>query len=240
MQFFDELGNKISKEKFISIYSKSYFINEKRLVKGVSQNSSYAESEIEKILKNGIKTELDIVHILAWKIGKINHKKSTDKFVYADDWTNADKFNVKRYGKKFELSLLAEYIVNNINNLENEVKTNPQNVLNRLKSLNINGLGTVYLITLLYFISKGEYPIYDRFAKIAIDAISGDKTPGSFVEYNELPEKNSREFETVIEQVIEYKKQIEDIFGTEHIKNRDIDRALWVYGHSFTNKKTHC
>ena len=76
MQFFDELGNKISKEKFISIYSKSYFINEKRLVKGVSQNSSYAESEIEKILKNGIKTELDIVHILAWKIGKINHKKA--------------------------------------------------------------------------------------------------------------------------------------------------------------------
>ena len=47
-------------------------------------------------------------------------------------------------------------------------KSEPQEVINELKNNSPNGIGTVYLITLLFFISRGEYPIYDRFVKIAI------------------------------------------------------------------------
>lgn len=73
MKFYDVNGLEISREQFVKSYGDSYFIGNKRIVKGVVQNSKYAEKEIEKILCNGVKTPADVVHILAWKIGKLKH-----------------------------------------------------------------------------------------------------------------------------------------------------------------------
>lgn len=70
MKFYDINGTEICKEQFVKIYGDSYFIGNKRIVNGVGQNSRYAEEEIEKVLKYGIKTPIDVVHILAWKTGK--------------------------------------------------------------------------------------------------------------------------------------------------------------------------
>ena len=75
-------------------------------------------------------------------------------------------------------------------------------MLNDLRDINIKGLGSVYLVTLLYFISRNTLPIYDRFAKMAIDAIEAGSKPGSSVCYCELPTKDSKEFGRMMDDYI--------------------------------------
>ena len=234
----------IERDKFLDLYSKRYYLCSEKLSgangKAVGQNSKITEDEINKILKKGIRNEIDVVHILAWKIGKIKHKESQaqDKFVYAKDWKNAQNFDVKRYGKTFDMKQIAEFIVKYIGELERQATEDPQGVLNRLRDQNFSGLGSVYLITLLYFISRGKYPIYDRFAQMALYAICNNKKPGDIVEYNELPERQSRAFANVMnEDMKEYIRQMESVFGKTYRDSRKIDQALWVYGHLFKSEQ---
>ena len=198
------------------------------------QNSRFVENHIDTLLKNGIQKPLDVVHILAWKIGKIKHSESHDSFVYADDWKNAEQFRTYRYNRKFDIQTISEYIANNITQLEKKAEYAPQQVLCELRDLHINGLGTVYIITLLYFISHGQYPIYDRFAWKAIQAICDDKKPGDVINASELPAKNTRAFDTVFDTyMIPYIEKLKSVFGATYQESRDVDRALWVYGHKF-------
>ncbi len=241
MKFYKPDGTKITEWKeFVEFYNSCYYLNGEK-VKGASgkfviQNSIYAEREIEKLIKKGIKNEIDIVHILAWKIGKIKHKESdkNNKFEYCKDWANAEKFQIKLYGENFDVRGLINYIIDKKDSLIIESEKNPQSVIEKLKNNSPDGIGTVYLITLLYFISKGTYPIYDRFAMMAVNAIIGDIKPGQTVKYEQLPGKNSKNFPNVIKKYEEnYVVKLKNIFGDEYKNTRDIDRALWVYGHLF-------
>ena len=118
--------------------------------------------------------------------------------------------------------------------LEKKAESDPQQVLCELRDLHINGLGTVYIITLLYFISHGQYPIYDRFAWKAIQAICDDTKPGDVIHASELPEKKSHAFDTVFDTYMNpYMDKLKSVFGSTYQESRDIDRALWVYGHKF-------
>ena len=237
MKFYDISGKEISSDAFVRMYADSYYIGNEKLCTRASQSSRYTEQEIDRILREGIKAKHDVVHILAWKIGKIKHKDSTDKFVYAKDWVGAELFEVSLYNNKFDIEKVSGYISGNIARLETQAETDPQGGLNDLKALNIYGIGTVYLITLLYFISRGKHPIYDRFAKMAVDAIIGDKRPGEAIVYNELPDKKSNKFDTLFkDHLSDYSSNLYSIFKDEYKENRDIDRALWVYGHCFSRK----
>lgn len=239
MELFAPSCKPIERNKFVSFYGQSYYLDNPRIIPGVGQNSRFVEDQIDALLRNGIKSSIDIVHILAWKIGKINHRESEKekRIVYTKDWLDSEATMApSRYGKHLDLKKIAEYISGNIGSLEETAKNEPQNVLNELKSLEINGLGTVYLITLLYFISRGVWPIYDRFAKVALDAIDGNLELGSVVEYKELPDKSSSKFGTVCEdELVPYRDKIYRIFGDD-LTCRDYDRALWVYGHGFESK----
>ena len=239
MEFFDRCGKKISAEQFIELYGSSYYLDQDRYVSRASQNSRYVEDEIDRLLREGIKTKTDVVHILAWKIGKILHKASdeTRQFCYAADWSNAEKLQVHRFGKQFKIDPMATYITDNITKLEELAKNDPQNVLNDLKGHSIKGIGVVYLITLLYFISRGKYPIYDRFAMMAICGIMSDKKPGEIIPYKELPGKNSPGFGSIMSDHMEpFISKLNAVFGDQYQKSRDVDRALWVYGHLFNTK----
>ena len=220
--------------EFVTKYGNSYYTDQPRYIPRVGQSSRAVEDTIDDLLKNGIKKPENVVQILAWKLGKIKHLESEDHFVYAQDWKNAEQFEVYRYNQEFDIKTVAEYVVGNITRLEKEADTDPQKVICELRDLQIKGLGTVYLITLLYFISRGKYPIYDRFAMMAVQAICENKMPGDCVAISELPEKNSHTFQTVFEDyMIPFIKKLEDIFGAAYQESRDIDRALWVYGHAF-------
>lgn len=224
------------KDEFVRRYSKSYYLGEKRIVPGVAQSSRFVEDEIDRLLREGIQTETDVIHILAWKLGKVKHADSEKAraFQYASDWADAESCKAKRYGKELDLRAIASYIVARRDILEGAAKEDPQETLGCLRNVGVDGLGSVYLVTLLYFISRGEYPIYDRFAAMALCAIENDVKPRGKVEYKELPDKNSKAFCSVMgTSVIPYKERLEAIFGQGCCKNRDVDRALWVYGHWF-------
>lgn len=255
MKFFNTDGSKIDDvDEFISYYGNSYYIGEDRLVRGVSQSNRFVEDEIDRLLKEGIQSETDVVHILAWKVGKIKHSESDSKFEYAKDWKNAkryeedwantEKFDVTLYKKRFDIKTIAEYIAGNIESLERKAEDNPQGVLYDLKNLEVDRIGPVYLITLLYFISKGKYPIYDRFAHIALKKIE-DKEECSF--YSLITDKELQgEFKADKQDVEKLFKSYQDnyvarlrnIFGKAY-NARNVDRALWVYGHLFNDTKTN-
>ncbi len=245
VKFYDCKNNsQIEREDFIKIYNGSYFLSGERMVKGVIRNSTVAENEIERILNEGIKTDKDVINILAWKLGKIKHRETdADKngnIVFSEDWKNAYKFDILRYGRQWgKIEEFVNYIVSNIEYLCSKSKCCPQKVLNELKAQAPKGIGTVYLITLLYFISQGKYPIYDRFAYLALQGIKQGTEPFTKkIKPSILPDKNSEKFKSVYEDYIEpYVKELSDIFGSDYNRSvekyRNIDRALWVYGHAF-------
>ena len=75
MKFYDKDRKQFVEfsESFIKQYAEAYYYpkNGKSgspLVKGLSRCSHYPEEEIDTLLKDGIKNEEDVVHILAWKI----------------------------------------------------------------------------------------------------------------------------------------------------------------------------
>lgn len=94
----------------------------------------------------------------------------------------------------------------------------------------VENIGFVYAITLLYFLSGGKYPIYDVYARVAVEAICGER---------EIPlKKNLSNNGPSLSGFNDYnnnyrKKVVEDIFRGEDIRNRKFDRALWAYGHLF-------
>lgn len=148
-----------------------------------------------------------------------------------------------RQGKKIDCSNLANVILTNHDLWIDFIrKDNPQAILDILAKEAPEGIGTVYFITLLYFISLSEYPIYDQFAKKAIDAIKTGTKPNITISYKELPDRNNSDFSKVGETLKTFKNDIKEIFGYENYKaSRDIDRALWVYGHLFKDKsKSAC
>ena len=86
MKFYDKNKKQFVEfgDSFIEQYAKAYYYLEngeiiQPLIKGLSRCSQYSEREIDSLLESGIKNEEDVVHILAWKIGKIAHKKCTPK-----------------------------------------------------------------------------------------------------------------------------------------------------------------
>ncbi len=104
----------------------------------------------------------------------------------------------------------------------------------------MKGIGPVYLITLLYFISGGKYPIYDQFAHFSLMGIE----EGSSFDRKKFTEKDLRtevstekDLETFFKSYQEnYIKRLKNIFG-EQWNHRDTDRALWVYGHLYKSYK---
>ena len=199
--------------------------------------------------------------ILAWKIGKIKHSESQEKIIFHSDWASVlgeyseenkkftgmrDRETLNRYGTKrpvLKIKKLAEFFnehAEKINTAQRkEILELVQDDIKR-NSATWNGIGAVYLLTLLYFATNarrpGVFPIYDRFAMRALKAIKEGKKPGdSFKADIKLPDKLDSKFAEKLENIMQkYIGLIEEIFGIKkYSENRDIDRALWVYGHLF-------
>ena len=110
----------------------------------------------------------------------------------------------------------------------------------------IVGLGSVYLINLLFFLSHGKCPIYDRFAMASLRAYEEGLSPVEYkgkppVKVPNLPDKNSKRFETICENgaYAEYIEKL-DALGVDYKEDRRLDRALWVYGHAFEIEEGKC
>ena len=236
-----------SSKEFVEIYNPYYYKDHCPLKdannRSISQTNKAVEEYIDHIIKNAVQDKKDLVRALASKIGKFKQHEFEDGtgFAYHEDWKNAEENpeDILRYGKPFEVSCLFDRMLENEETLK---RASAKDALGWFQDHPVNYLGTVYMITLLYFISQANYPIYDQFAKNAIDAIKGGVKPYESISYETLPDKNSLQFSGVEKKVEEFKKDIDNIFGYENYKaSRDIDRALWVYGHLFKDKsKSAC
>lgn len=265
--YYTENSDLLSKEEFVSYYNARYFTDCAAKVpyktdagknRSVGKSSRFVENIIEAILKKEPKdfTCSDVALMLAWKIGKITHAQSEKEITLHRGWketlgeySESEGFNswngepIKRFGNKSPITIdikgITNYLHENGQRLNDWVGNgNIELALNALRQQPWQGIGTVYLITLLYFATNhqhpGKCPIYDRFAMRALLAINGDKKIGDAVNCGELPDKNSKNFsETVGEKMKQYINLIYGIFGEEYNTNRDTDRALWVYGHLF-------
>ena len=150
---------------------------------------------------------------------------------------------IKRYGDNSSVAIdvktIADYLRSHGGRLNELVGSGQrQKAIDELKEQRWSGLGPVYLITLLYFVTSSRYPgacpIYDRFAMRALLAIKDNKEIDSSVKCGELPDKDSKEFSEITDKRMNnYINLLKCIFGDTYTYNRDIDRALWVYGHLF-------
>lgn len=244
-KFYDPTGEEISIDQFISNYSKCYFIN----------NSKFVEDRIEELLIAEQLSAEDVMLILRWKMGRIDAKASQAKNkLNLPEKDVPDSFiTYTGRGRKVD----ATDFCNKISILSREKKC-PRNaeeiwsafIPDKESSSKINvpeNMGTVYLLTVLYFLTNAEYPIYDRYAKMALDAIksNGKIKPGDVVPYKELPTKTDGGFKNLLcksdSKYRVYINELETVFRekyTTNKQNRDIDRALWVYGHLFRDKTT--
>ena len=260
---FQKINGMNPEDQFIDQYESSYYLDygdpghKCQLAPNAAPSSKYVEDEIERILKSGINCRRDVIHILAWKLGKIRHKESKARFEYTDDWSKLLEYEgnnapeiprdmcVRYYSKEenFRIGEIAATIVDNLESLHECVLLGWKETLKMLDSLidheKFERMGVVYLITLMYFLSKGKYPIYDIRAMVAVKAIENGAQPGADIEYKELTSVNDTLLDTSEHSYQEYQNCLERIFGkgyqydNNQNPRRNYDRALWVYGHYF-------
>ena len=232
---------------------------------GLTRSCEWVEEKIFKDCKEQTWRAVDILRILAWKTNKIDHYASRDTkpvIKYYKNWEEGktensfvslqipyqsivtwDRFKPvasclldirKKYCESKDAQSAWDSILNLLTTKENKAI--------------MRGIGTVYLITLLHFITDGEFPIYDRFAMASLavwklktsvkEDIITDKV---VVRGCELPSKDSNAAKNILESGIyaDYIKLLKEFckanYGNENEwkANRDVDRALWVFGHFF-------
>lgn len=217
-KFFYPNKKEFSKKEFIEFYSKCYYMDVNVSV----------ENKITELLEKGKDnlTEEDIFIILAWKMGKIEQKKSYTNydFDYYSDW-NKQKLEGTTYGKSLDFSKIKECL----SEIEGEEL---EEYIEHLRD--IPGLGNVYILTLRYFATNGKYPIYDRYAYKALKALQEN---AEIFEPVNAPNMSGASINSAKKYYNEYQKMLNDIFSTEEILDRRIDQALWKYGHLFPDSK---
>ena len=196
----------------------------------------YAE---QYVVDNLLKCSVFNKVALAWKAGKVLYKDgiiiTADSFEKESYYTNGygghiPKNEFYEYCKALDKSEIKEMV-------ENGDWKGAYNAVNAKPATNI---GVVYNINTLFFLSGGKAPIYDAFAHKAVKALVLGISP-SEVYLGENPSKDS--VDKIIALYKEYMILLNIVFPDEiNISDnnnmyisRELDRALWVYGHA--NKK---
>lgn len=223
----------MSEKKFLAykpngeeIHSSKEFINYYRDKYYEMIDNHEEEEKIKKILKKDRLSVRDIGDILCWKIpAKINPDEShVTHSIYRS--------------RVISCKTIFDFLPDGSICSENDAKE----LVKKVNS--VQYIGPVYALTILHFASKGKYPIYDQFAHIALVKISD----GS--DFNAVINKKDRidpEFDTnknISKLFCQYKEnyisKMEDIFGDNYTISRDIDQALWAYGHFFKENNRYC
>ncbi len=164
-------------------------------------------------------------YVVAWKAGRI---LSTEKGIQKKD----DNY-LNGYGGVINSKELENYLEETRKKWCLLIENNNDigdfgNVYNELSQGAPANFGTVYIINLIFFLSKTDWPIYDKYAHKAAKALYMNKKPCE-VYVGDAPSKKS--VRDVVNMYAEYIWYLKKLFGTQKI-SRTIDRALWVYGHA--------
>ncbi|SCW62250.1 hypothetical protein SAMN02910456_02222 [Ruminococcaceae bacterium YRB3002] len=217
--------------EFIEIYSKAYFYSNPK-IPGITYVQSNQSRE-EKVLKADVLDREGLGLILAWKSGKIK----LDGDFYAG-WNNCQSEDPSMGRYCMDISKLCTEMNNKKKDLDKYIyQEEPLSFIASILDINAKGIGPVYAIAILYFYSKGKYPIYDRFARVAINAINAD--PQRFPVKGESRQMTDYEIEypKYIQEIEVLQREYQELFQLpsqiNYLEYRNLDRALWIYGHGF-------
>lgn len=195
---------------------------------------------INERLKNGTYD----AYSLAWKAGRLSYNEY-NKDVEFCGFSDKDKCGNSIYRNEYGNTILKESFkeyYDNIKGCSKEIndKINTEDddkwevIYNKAYSKVPVNMGPVNIINALFFITKGKAPIYDRFVHRAAKALFMEISP-SDVYLGSNPEK--KEVDKVVKMYKEYMILLKKLFPKEIGKDncfisRELDRALWVYGHA--------
>jgi hypothetical protein len=112
---------------------------------------------------------------------------------------------------------------------------NAQEAFNLITNKGLAGFGPTYILTVIFFLTGGQQPIYDRFAHVAALAVRQGLPPRSEVSFQAV--RNWNDYEDYKELLRAVTHACGQQSGSTTVP-RCVDRALWVYGHLFRVPKT--
>lgn len=227
MAFFDQSGNPVSYQQWLSLYLPSYFLSGTRLGSKVNkrnQSSRWIENQIDALLMQPrLPSQADLTLALAWKIGAIDHSASTAAIV----WKPRNFPTVLIGGRyKWNFSQSIPYLATNMTTIVQQLAANPAYLL----SLHLpgTGFGPTNKLAIQFLLTQGREPIYDKYAHRSALAINQNLPPGSRVAgYKPVQTWNDyQNFKCLLRRIGLHRHRGMFI-------SRDDDRTLWVYGHLF-------
>src|SRR5665647_105672 len=166
--FYNESGKPLSPQEFVAHYEPYYYIgSESRIPK--NKTSRFMEEKIDEIIRRGVTAE-DIPLIIAWKVGIINHTASINSVVYTGDFPRTFIYDDLPYHKNINVRPMINMLTLRLGELKELSRTDMHEAYRILYGMRVPYFGSVKVLTLLYFLSQGRCPIYDKFAEISLDA----------------------------------------------------------------------
>jgi hypothetical protein len=190
-------------ERFIELYSSIYgYIgrnNELEDAFDAVANSHDARTEFQ---------DVDVVTVLVWKTGgKFDRAKGTVLPPLSSS------------------SISVREVKGLLNEFRGQGSIDSTDFIER--ATKIRGIGRTYAITLLHVASGGAFPIYDRFADIALQSILDTGTPKLRDPSYKIDSKNWAD------EYARFREDLTEVFG-ETASSRRVDQAMWTYGHLFS------
>jgi len=237
----------INAGEFIRKYEKYYFKeayekNDSLGIKGIRTTCQIDERCIVEKLRNGIHDQ----YTIAWKLGSFRSGEILSPEKIHGPYRNYDISNYLKQlsEKRNEITDAIQKGLDQFNTAGNSLDA----VKELLKAFDIikacnaeSAFGTVYLINTMFFLSKGEIPIYDKNVFKAVQALYLSKNPKDIIVSDAPSAKDSM---GAMFRLIEYMYLLKKVFGEgrrkqsenypdcEHVGyiSRGLDRALWIYG----------
>jgi hypothetical protein len=235
MVFFDERRNQIPCQQWLKVYEPYYFLGgpkRGRTINARNQSSRLVEDGVCSLLSRpGVLSADDLMRIMAWKIGLIDHRGSEKArtILYKQNWpvTLTARLQFRTLDFSASLPALARSMPAILNELR---RNNPQYLFDMTPQL--PGFGYVFILTVLFFVSQGAFPIHDKYAHVAAIAIHEGLPPGSMVRYRAI--QKWRDYEGYVKLLEGVSEACPKGPGQPPmLVSRPLDRALWVYGHFF-------
>jgi hypothetical protein len=237
MTFFDAQGNQIQPARWLNTYERSYFLNQpKQNGQPRNQTSPFVENQVCALLtQTGPLSGADLKLAMAWKLGEIDHRGAeiAKQIKYQHNWQTAVR---DRYKRDFSAGILA--LAGQMPAILQQVSRGNPDYLFHLHP-NLANFGPTYILTVLFFVTQGRFPIYDHFAHVAAQAIHSGLAPGSPVKCKAVQEWNDyQQYKNLLLPISQACPQHPG--APSMFVSRPVDRALWVYGHLFETGAKAC
>ena len=254
------MNKEVDAESFVTTYRKFYFnkiiSDEEFQEDGIPTDLNRTDAGLEDHIIEKLNDGIYDAEAFAWKAGRAKWKN--DGFEYEtgmkEKWVNGNgnPIKLKKNSGSFTLEDFKNHVNESANNYKlkyekgKDIKVFYEKVA---KAYNLYNFGTVNIINVMFFLSEGAIPIYDYFAHVAVKALLMNKNPKEIFVPGAPGKKdhprgkegfNKKEYYLAVNLLEEYMWMLKKVFpknikenGKNMYISRELDQALWVYGHAY-------